>query len=156
MAEGIVTTEGLVVGERDSGEAAKVLNIFTRDLGLIGVNAAGIRYEKSKLRYHTQLYSLAIFTLVPGREYWRLVGAVASEREVRSMSTLARVAGLVKRFLGQGEPHPELFDSIVFGHHEDPYLSLGFMDMLGYVGREPSSREEAARLLDEAVRASHL
>lgn len=156
MAEGIVTTEGLVVGQRDSGEAARTLSIFTRELGLISVHAAGIRYEKSKLRYNTQLYSLSLFSLIQGKEHWRLVGAVASERSVAPITTLAKVATLVRRFLGPGEVHPELFDSVLGWEHEEPYLSLGLMDMLGYVGVTPGSREEAERLLDQAVRASQL
>ena len=156
MADGIVTTDGLVVKERDSGEAARILSIFTRELGLVSVYAAGIRYEKSKLRYHTQLYNLATFSLVPGKEHWRLVGAITSSRPARSLATLARVAALVRRFLGPVETHPELFDSIIMGQHNDPYLSLGVMEMLGYVGIRPESRDEAEALLDQAVRASHL
>ena len=108
------------------------------------------------MRYHTQLYSTAIYSLVPGKENWRLVGAVAFANSVGSVARLARAATLVRRFLGPGEPHPALFDSIIGVPHDEPYLSLNLMDMLGYVGVVPNSKEEAENLLDQAIRASHL
>ncbi|HEY4504290.1 MAG TPA: recombination protein O N-terminal domain-containing protein [Candidatus Paceibacterota bacterium] len=156
MAERIITTEGLVVGQRDNGEAARTLDIFSRELGLVSVYAAGIRYEKSKLRYHTQLYDLSLFSLVPGREHWRLIGAVALSRSAPMLYVITRVTALITRFLGPGEPHPELFDSIFTIDSQDPYLSLEIMNRLGYVEREPISLREAEQLLDQAVRASHL
>ncbi|MEK7646238.1 MAG: recombination protein O N-terminal domain-containing protein [Patescibacteria group bacterium] len=74
----IHTTPGFVIGSRPYGEAGKMLSIFTRDLGLVSVAAQGIRLEKSKLRYHTSDYSLGIFSLVRGKEVWRLTSAQQS------------------------------------------------------------------------------
>jgi len=71
----IHTTPGFIIGSRPYGEAGKMLQIFTRDLGLVMVAAQGIRLEKSKLRYHTSDYSFGRFSLVRGKEIWRLTSA---------------------------------------------------------------------------------
>ena len=71
----IHTTPGLIIHSRPYGEAGKLLSIFTRDFGLVLANAQGIRLEKSKLRPFIQDYSFGIFSLVKGKELWRLTSA---------------------------------------------------------------------------------
>jgi recombinational DNA repair protein (RecF pathway) len=71
----IHTTPGFIIGSRPSGEAGKLLSIFTQDLGLIRATAQGIRFEKSKLRPFIQDYSVGIFSFVRGKEFWRLTSA---------------------------------------------------------------------------------
>jgi DNA repair protein RecO len=110
----IHTTPGFIIGSRPSGEAGKMISIFTRDLGLVFASAQGIRFEKSKLRPFTQDYSFGRFSFVKGKEYWRLTSA----QEERKMSTrkpyelTARIASLLERLLHGEEAHPELFDCI--------------------------------------------
>jgi hypothetical protein len=134
----IHTTEGFVIGSRASGEAGKTLSIFTRDLGLIQAVAQGIRLEKSKLRYHTQDYSFGIYSLVKGREYWRLTGTQELRIEniesgivnhesglsIRGVNRghdferleirefVAKITLLLRRLLTGEEAHPELFDCV--------------------------------------------
>jgi len=71
----IHTTAGFIIFSRPYGEADKLISIFTRDFGLVTATARGIRLEKSKLRYHAQDYSLGVFSLVRGKEFWRLTSA---------------------------------------------------------------------------------
>ena len=71
----IHTTPGFIIGSRPYGEAGKMLSIFTRDFGLVTATAQGIRLERSKLRYHAQDLSFGSFSLVRGREFWRLTSA---------------------------------------------------------------------------------
>jgi hypothetical protein len=129
----IHTTPGFIISSRPYGEAGKMLQIFTRDLGLVLAAAPGIRFEKSKLRYHTKDYSFGTFSLVRGKEFWRLVNA--QEHEVRSTETEeidsriiskahffllrtadfglpVRLAVLLRRLLQGEESHPELFDCL--------------------------------------------
>lgn len=152
-----------MVGVRPSGEAAAVLTLFTRDLGLIQVTARGIRFERSKLRYHVQLYNFAEVTLVPGKEYYVLIGAVHSQRcKGANIRSLAHVSTLLSRFLGEYDPHPELYDGIMAllegGEHRelDTALSLRTLELLGYIAREPEDLREAGLLIDQAIRESHL
>ncbi len=118
----IVTTSGFVIDSRSYGEADKVYSIFTRDQGLIRAVAQGIRLEKSKLRYHIKENELALFSLVRGRDMWRLTNAqeqITDERLVEEKSRtsasaelLARVSLILRRVLHGEEPNPTLFEHI--------------------------------------------
>ncbi len=118
----IHTTRGFIVGSRPYADAGRVLTIFTRDFGLIYATAQGIRLEKSKLRYYTQEYSFGAYSLVRGKEFWRLTSANGESQDLRftihdlrseHKELIARIALLLRRLLQGEEPHPELFD-IVF------------------------------------------
>jgi len=128
----IHTTAGFIVGSRPYGDAGKILNIFTREFGLIYATAQGIRLEKSKLRYHIQDYSFGTYSLVRGREYWRIVSASTDIRcdlsaiswpvslraklgdlRLDAQEIVARIALLLRRLLHGEEAHPELFDYII-------------------------------------------
>jgi len=116
----IQTTPGLIIDSRAYGEAGKTLSIFTRDFGLVRAVAQGIRLEKSKLRYQTQNYSFGIFSLVKGKEYWRLVGAqewkvdddVSPEKKKSSLAIIAPVSLILRRLLQGEQAHSELFQCI--------------------------------------------
>lgn len=144
----IHTTPGFIIGSRPYGEAGRMLSIFTRDLGLVTATAQGIRLEKSKLRYHTQPYSFGTFSLVRGKEFWRLTSA-ASGRGARAGELAARVALLLRRLLQGEEPHPELYEHVeacarFMGGHAglsaddlkalESLTVLRILHALGYVG----------------------
>ena len=113
----IQTTLGLVISSRPYGEAGKILLIFTKELGLVSVIAQGIRLEKSKLRPFTQDHSLGLFSLVRGKEFWRLTSANQIDSQNLSLredrELVARLAVLLKRFVQGEDPHPKLFDLII-------------------------------------------
>ncbi|MDB5239049.1 MAG: repair protein RecO, repair protein RecO [Candidatus Parcubacteria bacterium] len=153
----IQTTPGFIIDSRPSGEAGKLLSIFTRDLGLIMVIAQGIRFEKSKLRYHVQNHSFATFSLVRGKEFWRLTSASENGGFKESVAgreadvLIAKIAALLKRLLQGEDPHPELFElvySCAAFLHGTPELSdeefkslesltvLRMLHSLGYVGSD--------------------
>lgn len=67
-------TEGLIINQRNLGEANRLYQVLTNDFGLISVLAQGVRLDKSKLRPHLQNFSFVKFVLVRGREFWRVVG----------------------------------------------------------------------------------
>ncbi|MFA6295200.1 MAG: recombination protein O N-terminal domain-containing protein [Candidatus Paceibacterota bacterium] len=130
----IYTTSGFIIDSRPYGEAGKIFFIFTRDFGLVIATAQGIRLEKSKLRYHMQEYSFGTFSLVRGKEFWRLTNSDFSTdfKEVgerislqtslitrnrihhsgKQYELIARLAFLLKRLLRGEEAHPELFDCV--------------------------------------------
>lgn len=111
----INTTQGFIIGSRPYGEANRILSIFTRDFGLVSVIASGIRLEKSKLRYHTVEYSLGEFSMVKGKEFWRLTSSFGNRmsKSVKvgktGLELVARIALLLKRLLHGEEEHVELF-----------------------------------------------
>ncbi|MEK7641929.1 MAG: recombination protein O N-terminal domain-containing protein [Patescibacteria group bacterium] len=148
----IHTTPGFIIESRPKGEAGKLLYIFTRDLGLVMASAQGIRLEKSKLRYHSQEFSLGEFSFVRGKEFWRMTNAQASKNVISGI--VPRVALLLRRLLHGEEAHPELFDhveesfdfikknigtSLVSDEHLRALESLivfRIVHLLGYVGTD--------------------
>jgi len=70
------TTEAVVLGSRDAGEANKYYFLLTRELGLIHAFAQGVRELKSKLRYSLAELSYVKVSLVRGKEKWRLTSVV--------------------------------------------------------------------------------
>jgi recombinational DNA repair protein (RecF pathway) len=50
----IYTNPAFIVHSSPYGEAGKFLLLFTKDFGMIGAVAQGIRLTQSKLRYHIQ------------------------------------------------------------------------------------------------------
>lgn len=59
----IISIEGIVVSSVKYGENSKILNIFTKDKGMIGVIAKGALKEKSKLRVVSNLFTYANFQI---------------------------------------------------------------------------------------------
>lgn len=57
----LISIEGIVVSSLNYGESSKILNILTKDKGIIGVISKGCLKEKSKLRVISGLYTYAIF-----------------------------------------------------------------------------------------------
>lgn len=132
MSHHVYTSQGFVIDSKPNGEAGKVLFLFTRELGMVAAIAQGIRLGVSKLRYHTQDFSYATFSLVKGKEMWRLTGAtpVASSAPARSggmsatddlsvsatpshRAIYARVFSLLRRLLHGEEKNEPLFDSVL-------------------------------------------
>jgi len=164
------TTPGFIIETRSYKEADKILFIFTRDFGLIQATAQGIRLEKSKLRYHANALSFGTFSLVRGREFWRLTSAQEMQNvrsKIQNISTtqqlLARIALLMRRLLHGEEAHPQLFDVVeacarllvstpVLSDEESQALEsltvLRMLDALGYIGVSP---ELDARIRTEAL-----
>lgn len=107
----IHTTSGFVISSKPYGEADRVLQIFTKELGLVVAVAQGIRLEKSKLRGHVPEYSLGVFSLVRGKDVWRIVGA-ENIHVFRDNVLLARIADLLRRLLHGEETNCDLYDHI--------------------------------------------
>lgn len=159
----IVTTDGFVIDSRSYGEADKVYFIFTREMGLIKAVAQGIRLEKSKLRYHVTENELATFSLVRGREVWRLTNAQESESQKKSTlrvagysELIARIALILRRVLHGEESNPTLFEYIeeclVFLQQNHTLTAehlltlesltvLRILHVLGYVGDDADLKE---------------
>jgi DNA repair protein RecO (recombination protein O) len=110
MSHHIYQTECFVVESRPSGEANKLIFLFTEDLGMVMAVAQGVRLLKSKLRYSLQDFSFAKVSLVRGKELWRITSAGSSTPILSKISpdsfVFARGLQLVKRLV-QGEEKNE-------------------------------------------------
>jgi recombinational DNA repair protein (RecF pathway) len=104
------TTSAIVIESFDQGENDRVYKLFTREFGLLTAHAKSIRKLESKLRAHVLPRSVALVTLVQGREVWRLVGA---EEKIGTGTALHDVAQLIGRFVRGEGAHKSLYDRLV-------------------------------------------
>lgn len=147
-------THGFIISSRASGEANKMLTIYTRELGLVHAMAQGVRLSKSKLRFTLQDFSYAKIDLVKGRDIWRVTSATSissfpvlrSNRD--SILFMARMASLIDRLCRGEESNTEIFDLLIQSFHllDDEGFSgesrtalelhtvLGIVHSLGYIG----------------------
>ncbi len=113
------TTESIVLGGMNLGEANRLFYLLTKDFGLIFATAQGVRLDKSKLRYRLQDFSRCNVDLVFGKNTWRVVDALpVSEKfsvlEYGALKTkvLARIFSLTRRLLHGEERNLPLFEEI--------------------------------------------
>ena len=120
MSHHIYNTEGFVLSSQNVGEANKYFQIFTRDFGMVGATAQGVRFLKSKLRYSLQDYSYSKISLVRGKYSWRITGAI-KEKNIGNdpcggydkLKTIARIFALLERLVRGEEKNESLFGQIV-------------------------------------------
>lgn len=151
MSHHIYTTPGFIVHSAPHGEAGKFYLLFTRDLGMIGTTAQGVRLSQSKLRYHTQDYSYGLFSVVRGKEVWRMTGAKEIEGigllPVSNRKLFVRIISLLKRLLHGEEKNEKLFEIVeklymYITHSSDnleyvEYVTvLRILHCLGYISNE--------------------
>jgi hypothetical protein len=116
MPHRIYTTAGFIIESRPYGEAGRMLTIFTRELGMVNAAAQGIRLGQSKLRYHAQNFSLAEFSLVRGRDLWRLVGAEKNDTLSNSDPLFIRILTILRRLINGEEKNEALFEAVLALH----------------------------------------
>lgn len=119
MSHHIYNTEGFVLSGRNVGEANRYFQIFTRDFGMVGATAQGVRFLKSKLRYGLQDYSYLKISLVRGKHSWRITGAIREKNvgEVLNgnydkFKTIARIFILLERLVQGEEKNEFIFNQI--------------------------------------------
>lgn len=170
MSHHIYNTKSFIVDSAPSGEADKLISIYTEDFGLIRAVAKGVREMKSKLRYSLQDATYGTVALVRGREMWRVTNA---SKEISLFSkglsmtgrlVLSSLLRFVVRFApGEGK-NTDVFEtiksvsSLIFHHHSKKQAKISmeelqFLDLLGRVrimhalGYVKSSVEDAEPLV---------
>lgn len=82
-----IVTKGIVLTRTNYGEADRIINFLTPDMGLIGVMAKGVRKQKSKLAGGIELFSESDITLIKGKsEIYTLI----SSRLIKHYQNIAR------------------------------------------------------------------
>ncbi len=173
MSHHLYHTDGYILGSAPSGEANKTLFLFTRDLGMIVAAVQGVRFLKSKLRYHLQDFSECRVSLVRGREVWRLTNAALTtdlHREFSSrrecLTPIANIFSLLRRLLHGEEKNEELFATlkVAFAFLSAETLSpdevqsfeailvLRVLKLLGYIG----AHRETEQFLDHTTFSAEL
>ena len=114
-----ITTRGLVIGRRSAGEGSVRVLLYTDALGLVEALAKSAREERSKLRAHLQEGTLGTYTLVRGRDVWRVTGAYKTQNAYlvlrerpENLEVAARVIGTVRQFVRGEDTDPYLFQCV--------------------------------------------
>ncbi|MDO8548374.1 MAG: recombination protein O N-terminal domain-containing protein [bacterium] len=152
----IFITDAIVLGKRFSGEATTTLALLTRDLGLLRASARSARVEKSKLRYGLQVLTKGRFSLVRGKNEWRLTSVSQVSREYISLPFLQPTAG-ISRHLAFGRIS-KLLLRLVAGEEHTPALYTSVIEGFSYLAAaqsetdaDPSRRGEAEAEAIECV-----
>lgn len=150
----IYHTHGFIVSSRNSGEANKMLTIYTREMGLVRAACQGIRLSKSKLRFALQDFSYVKVDLVRGKEIWRVTSATNissfpyARSDRQSLLLIARISKLIERLCDGEEASIPIFDDFIQALHllDDQsietrqrealelHVVLRIMNTLGYIG----------------------
>ncbi|MDA0875425.1 MAG: DNA repair protein RecO, partial [Bacteroidetes bacterium] len=114
---GVVTTEAIVLRSIDYGETSRIVNLFTRKLGRIGVMAKGARAARSRFGSTLETMSRidAVIHFRPGRDLQNLSEAshTAHHHTLRSdlerMQIGFRMVELVTALLPEREPNEGIY-----------------------------------------------
>ncbi|MEN9413663.1 MAG: hypothetical protein RLZZ342_750 [Candidatus Parcubacteria bacterium] len=114
------STDALVLGSREQGEADKVFALYTRDFGLVWARASAVRSEHSKMRAALQSCAHARVSLVRGSRGWRGAGAasirIARADNPKALAAFARIAELVVRLVRGEDKNEYLFETLAQAH----------------------------------------
>jgi DNA repair protein RecO (recombination protein O) len=115
----IIHTEAFVLKSTESGEANKIIWLFTREFGVVVASVQGVRKSGAKLRSHILDYTYINVDLVKGRDVWRLVSAQVVENpfvgeydKMRARSYI-RALSLVQRFCIEEGVEIEIFEHLI-------------------------------------------
>jgi DNA repair protein RecO (recombination protein O) len=165
----IYHTHGFILSSRNTGEANKILIIYTREMGLVRAAAQGIRFYKSKLRFSLQDFSYANIDLVRGRDIWRVTSALNissfpyARSSRQSLLLISRVSLLIERLCDGEEPNEDIFDDFIQALYLlddinisstsrealELHLVLRIMNTLGYIGESNTLKNYLSSSFDE-------
>jgi DNA repair protein RecO (recombination protein O) len=113
------TSEGVVLGRKNYGEADRIISVYSRDYGRISLMAKGIRRPKSRKRGHLEIFSLLKFQATSGRGIDLMTEAdiVDDFKEIRKSLSRVSLAYYFMEVIGkithEQEQNIELFDLIL-------------------------------------------
>lgn len=163
MSYAIYSTRGWILGSAPTGEASKIYILYTEDFGLIRAKAQSVRLITSKLRYSLEDYSYCNFSLVRGKELWRLTGAQKLDGEVKEPLVRARVLNLVRRLVQGEEKNEKLFAALALLAGDSVLSEVGILSRvlsaLGYIDLDAlagKSEREVISAINKALAETQL
>ncbi|MBU8714977.1 MULTISPECIES: DNA repair protein RecO [Brevibacillus] len=117
----LVKWEGIVIRSVDYGESSKVVTLFTRENGKLGVMARGAKKTKSRLAAVSQLFSHGYFLCkagpgagMPDLSQGDIVDSFRDMRQALTATAYAAyIAELLDRLTHEREPNPYLFQLLL-------------------------------------------
>lgn len=146
----IVKVEGIILSDTNYSESSKILNVFTREYGMIGIMSKGCRGVKSKLRSISNKFTYGYFniyykenslsTLISADIINPLKNTLAS---IEKFSYLSYISELVMQVIKQSDDMM-IFDTFTSGVKKieegyDPGLITNIIEvkMLNFLGVLP-------------------
>ena len=111
----LYTTEAIVLGAKNWGEADKIMTFFTRERGLVRATAFGCRRPRSQLAGAMQLFSELEVQLAEGQRLDTVRTATTQRHykrlgeDLTCMAYGAFVAEFLRETLPEGQPEPEMY-----------------------------------------------
>ncbi|MFY0545082.1 DNA repair protein RecO [Brevibacillus sp. H7] len=117
----LVKWEGIVIRSVDYGESSKVVTLFTREHGKIGIMARGAKKAKSRLGAVSQLFTHGYYlckaglgTSMPDLSQGEIVESYRNLRQsLTETAYAAYIAELLDRLTHEREPNPFLFQLLM-------------------------------------------
>ncbi len=114
-----VVVQGIVVARHSAGEGSARVLIYTDALGLVSALATSAREERSQLRSHLQAGTQGAFSLVRGRDVWRVTGALHTKNvyfipgvSSAQRESASRVLSFIRQFVRGEGSDPYLFETL--------------------------------------------
>jgi len=111
-------THGIVLSRAPVGEMSASVALLTSDIGLVYARAQSVRRSGAKLAPALATFTESDLTLVRGKEWWRVAGAVRKENWCTRMcvasarTRAARISGLLLRLVAGEASNAALFPII--------------------------------------------
>ncbi|MEN9338418.1 MAG: hypothetical protein RI945_143 [Candidatus Parcubacteria bacterium] len=123
------TTEGFILRQYEQGENDLVYKIWTEDFGVLFAVAKSIRKINAKLRMQSRKHDFIAFTIVKGKDVWRLVGVEELKETFlynkKDLSVKKIIAESVDKFLEEKKPYRKLFQRMKsFFDLESDFINL--------------------------------
>ncbi|HJV17578.1 MAG TPA: DNA repair protein RecO [Bacillales bacterium] len=143
--------EGIVIRSTDYGETNKVVTLYTREWGKIGVMARGAKKTNSRLSAITQLFTYGYFLVQRGSGLGSLQQGemISSMRTIREDIFLTAYSSYIVELTDKGtdekKPNPFLFELLYQtlnylneGFDQDVLMNIYEMKMLNVMGLYPT------------------
>lgn len=143
----IISVEGIVVSSTPYKESSKILNIFTKDMGIIGCMSKGCKSLKSKLRLTSEKFAYGVFhmyykenglsTLIDGDIKDYLINTKSDIIKISYLTYICELSVNVYKESENEEIYPLMINAIKKieeGH--DPKIITNILELqyLSYIG----------------------
>lgn len=113
------TSEGIVLGRRDYGEADRILAVYSKFHGRVSLMAKGVRRLRSKKRGHIEVFNLINFQAVHGRGLDIMTEAEVIndfqdlKKNLKKVSLAYYFMEVVGKITHEGEPNIGIYNLII-------------------------------------------
>jgi DNA repair protein RecO (recombination protein O) len=115
----IYRTEAIVLSSSPSGESGKYLTLFSKDYGVLKIEAAAVRNINSKLRQSIQNYSVSNISFVRGKTGNKLVNAsflyslFYEINDFKILKTISNIFRLIEKMIIDEDQDKNVYELII-------------------------------------------